>query len=1488
MKLILKVAIGIFAFLLPIHASGQGTDLVLVSATDFSVSGGEDDYYHSTDMIDGYTGVIKPNITIGGSFTLVDTTGSNATESSFLDSQHYAVTPNPIRLDSLRMYDNADSGEWGLVFSGGKKGLSGNTVAMTYTVNGLKNNAEYQVEIEWCNPLSATYLNPSGSNPDPHLTGGYQSQIKVGTNNTQIDGTNAGSPGTTAGVCKTQIISSPSSTTTTQGPIVGGKLEVNVIINQMGAGEAIMIKSIKVYSKVDVAISGLQEVCLGGESSVLSLTASYVDSKYQWYRDGVAIAGATGQTYKHESSLTASSTSDGSKTYQYTVKVTAANGDVIESDPFEMKDVLCCGSVENPSSRKLIWQDDFGTFTSTGNYWIWDYTDIDEPKKVSKTTADGWTYGLDYSIPGASYLSTVAGEGTYSVAANVTCVWDNNPTAGGTQWEWQATAMNGLHPAENGWVFVPDHTYDGSAYGAMLFLNCGNQPNETIYDREITGLCQKKVTVKCFIGNFSASDYPVKVYIKATDVASGVSEVSQTVTRYSMEKFGTPSGQGWQEVSVDIELTTATPVLKFEIISEAGGADQNKLGNDLILDDIQVYACAAPSVQMYFDDQTFALDTASCEGEDVSLFVDKTKMIENYYGDDARYIYQWTANPEDKKSWKSVLPAVTDKTFVNDMSEIFANFLPDDKIYFRVVLATDDIFASYGGVTGYYNPDEACSSYTVSDTIVAKVSCPSCTEPKDPKIKATGGVVSATKKRVDLCSGESTVLTTNDITGIDKSGAAYSDYTISWYKETTASSALSPNTSAVTADPLTVAYADATELGTKYIVRVHDNFENATGTKTCDKFDTILVVANPKPDKTLTVPEAFCEGKLKTEPNKEITGYDILWYAGPDTVTGADEPTVTSVKAENSPMTLYYVLKDKTTGCRGEANEYEIKVNAIPEETLAAIADFCEGDATAKLPDSEKGYKVKWYKEDKSTEAEETLANLAGSTTPYTYYYTLMDASEPTNCTSEPAKYEFTVKPKAKVTIEVAYDCDMTTLTAKTEPSVDVTATWTLAAGKSTDNPLILDGITNGAGAYSVVATADGYCDSEPAEETVKFHTTPDAIKFTVSEYLKMDGTPDYAKIDAAAAAAKMADGEVTVYWSAPQGPTSLDESATQSAPASGYTDTRANPTPNMGSMDDEFFYYWVYQERKNGDVTCQGDTNLVVVPILGAPSPIVHDTTYCVNSTVAAAIGENVKINQAKANKTYELVWYDGVDANTAPDVTTAGTTTYSVAQRETGTTNESAKRSFTITVIGVDKPNVADNTLAYCAGASATAVVAKKVDDNSKYLYADAFVWSEGGGAESAAAPTPDTEVTATTTYEYSVYQTYKIPATGEVCKGDPSTFEVKVTYVPVLKTESVLYLKSDAENGTFAKNIKQQNPSVYGGEEAGATLNWYESDCTTPITGTPTPTVDPTMPEGTDQTVTYCVSQTVDGCESGREKVEVTISDSPVPTGNDVIYC
>lgn len=948
---------------------GGGTSLPLVAETDFSVEGGEDDYYHSIDMIDGIgKSTIRPYIG-PGTFSLVESTASTKTTSKFLDNAVYAITPNPIRLDSLRMYDNEDSGEWGLVVSGGKMGLN-NKLALQFSVGGLKNGGQYKVVVEYCNPLTSTYLDASGSNTKPHLTSGYSAQIKIGTNasGTTPDGAPTTSLQGKEGSCMTATITNPANTSSTQGPIEGNKLTVDLVISQLPAGQAIMIKSIKVYAEVDAVVVANETVCAGGESTPVTLGGSFVNCTYKWFKDGKEISGATSTSVTHESGNTIDAK------HQYYCEVTTQSGDKFKSNTITIKDEECCTTTNPngevvPSAQKLIWMDDFGTFTSAKNYWTWDYSDISNPKKVNHSDGQKWQRKLPSDLePQQSHFAVVENgdcdcpivvscantdankfaEGYYTVAANVLSYGMNGT---GVNLGWAGYYGDGNEPSKNGYSFAPDHTYMGSDFGAMLFLNVGSDPGAIIYKRQIDDLCDRKITLKCYLNNFSRSQTnPISVFLRITDLKSGNVVESPVYTRFANTSNNV--GTAWIEARASIELTGTS--MLFEIVSKTGGCESNKDGNDLLLDDIMIYACSQPAINIYFDLDKHLEETKSCTGEDASVFVEYTRMIETNIGADARYLYQYSLTPDDLTSWKTI-EGPTEEITMADISKYLdlKNYNDKDKIYFRVILGPKSTFEN-ADANKVYSPTDPCGNYSVSNSIELTIDCPACTEPKDPVIKATGdgrmGKNSDGVKTVHLCSGESVALNSNDVTAPDKNGVDYEDFKISWLKDSKSSNvSLKTLKQGTVAEGLTVAWDDVKEEGTSYFLRVHDNFEDESGTTKCDKYDEIIIFADPIPEAPKVEIPAYCEGLASensdvvsylTQLALSLTAYGVE-IVGPNGEVElkaiADE--LDGLKAEDSPVSYTITLTDKETKCVSDPKDFEVIINEIPDKPTVKDLD---------------------------------------------------------------------------------------------------------------------------------------------------------------------------------------------------------------------------------------------------------------------------------------------------------------------------------------------------------------------------------------------------------------------------------------------------------------------------------------------------------------------------------------------------------------------
>ena len=1167
---------------------GATVDLPLVSSTNFAAIGYEDSFYVSPTFVNDFEGIIKPTITIGGAYSLPENTAASIdqgtggkAEGTFLSGKNYGISYNSIQLDSLRMRD--EKGEWGIVFSSGNKMVSGNTHLFTYHVSGLKNDGKYKVVIEYCNPHSTAYLNnqsqlnkKSETNGGPYLQS-YNTSIKIGTNNKTPDGFDPTDRlGQTAG-CKTYTINSPTNPDNRANPISNESLDVNVYMNQSGPFSAIKIKSIKVYAELDPKISGKTSECVGGKNATFKLVNSYIDCTYQWYKKEIgvdasakAISGATGTSYTHTTG-----DKEGQE-YEFYCEIKTKAGDKVSSNTIKFKDKHCCTDENgNPADEKLIWQDDFGTFTAKGKYWVWDYDDINNPKKVEKTAADGWTYELGYAIPGASYLSEPSGEGTYSVAARV------NRDESGTNWSWQCQTFYGKYPSSptiqtgddvykspNG--YAPDHTASAlnapAGYGAMLFLNCGNEPDAVIYSRTIDKLCNKNLTVKCYISNWSASQFPVKIKIRVTDMNSGESKTTPAVTRMAKHDDKTYDVEtAWEEVSAEIELTGNEPSLKFEIISEAGTPagvpkddprDQNGQGNDLLLDDIQIWTCTPPSVKLFFDEELIVEDTVSCDGKDMKLFVEETSMIRNYYknstGDNiARYIYQYTFDDPssktfDKKSWKPVPGSdITKDITYKDVASLFVGKEPDDKVYFRVVLGSEETLNTFG-LNYAYNPDEACASYTVSDPIVVTVKCDACTHPKDIKIKADkeSSLDKKNKKDIiDLCFGESVTLSqAADITP-DESEWASTDFkdngfVIKWFKNAEEPSTIPANTKGIVSgvvDPIVVSYDDETLGGTEMPVLLYA-VDALYPDGQCKTGDTIYIRFKKKPTDELKTPTAtFCEGVGAGAVNLKLkdgnaSDYTIKWWYGTDTTKEAGQilrDNLTESFFEERTVaesgTYTYQLVDKEAPyCKGDLKEFELTVNAVPDAPTDESIQYTITGKVEQLGTERFNQTVTtdpellWYtSSDRTVELDQdgkntvnidkTVATLPGS--PIVYYIAYFNG----NCYSDRAKVEVEILAAPKPTVKDLDLCVNGTIDANTGAIADAgyelvwfTDPADTAGTKQASAPNTADFTTPGEYTYYVAqrATTDPYAQSDVAEFKVTVYgVMPPVDKTTETAY---------------------------------------------------------------------------------------------------------------------------------------------------------------------------------------------------------------------------------------------------------------------------------------------------------------------------------------------------------------------------------------------------
>lgn len=227
---------------------------------------------------------------------------------------------------------------------------------------------------------------------------------------------------------------------------------------------------------------------------------------------------------------------------------------------------------------------------------------------------------------------------------------------------------------------------------------------------------------------------------------------------------------------------------------------------------------------------------------------------------------------------------------------------------------------------------------------------------------------------------------------------------------------------------------------------------------------------------------------------------------------------------------------------------------------------------------------------------------------------------------------------------------------------------------------------------------------------------------------------------------------------------------------------------------------------------------------------------------------GETVQVIVAGADK-YEWLPTTGVDNSTSssPNITLNQTTKYTVKGNQ-GTCPE-ATAEITITVTDPQKPQVSD--LNYCKNQSASQLTA--IGSNLKWYTALT------GSSALTSAPTPITSNVGTTSYF--------VTQTINNCESEKAELKVSVGEAPKPIANNVTYCKNDIATALTA---------------TGTNLKWYTANGGVALNATPIPLTN------NAGTVSYFVSQTIDGCESEKTELKVITNETVSPTVSDVSFC
>ncbi len=693
----------ILMFILPGRQASAQT--VLVAGTVFTpttvVTGKT--YYGISDI--AQYGMITGNITVTPPIT--PSTNANI----FNGTPNYGITTNPSNLDNVR-YQSLPAATNYMLISSSPASTPANL--LSYTVPGLLPGSNVTIKITYCNVISASYatcspgeivslrgvLDPDASNT---LNGLEGSQLHAGT-------------------CLTSDLTIDKTTSNSNAVPASGIATFNVNYQQSGSCKAVGISKIEITGIPQPVVTSSEgaSVCTG-EQTILQLKQNYDPSTtYQWQVNTgggfVNIPSATNSAYL----LTAAAAGTN---YKYQVIVTYA-GVTSTTAPLTISAITCCTV---GGSRQTVFYDDFGTLDlaadPTGKtYKVWNYTSIINPVQVTKTTTTAYRWKAATDPPGTTFIATgPVDNNEYTIAAGLTG-YSSYGTYTGAMLQW-AGDVGGLTTQPN-----PAFDHSGDFSGGAMFLNVpAHTKDSVIYSRTINGLCgSKQLYFECWINVFTSSApgtyHPVNIAVKLIDGsdATNKSITSATATRQA------DGGGNWVEITGTLTLGAASTSLIMQIINNQ---DDDGNGDDLVLDDIKVMACSAPSINLVFNKTTLTTSEDVCTST-MNLFSLYPASFPAFYGGTPYFLFQYSYTPTDNTSWITMGTPVTADSYAmtNPKGNSIFTGIPTGKTnaYFRVISATSGTFATNSNFTGihYASQTDVCQNYSVSDPVSADVLCP--------------------------------------------------------------------------------------------------------------------------------------------------------------------------------------------------------------------------------------------------------------------------------------------------------------------------------------------------------------------------------------------------------------------------------------------------------------------------------------------------------------------------------------------------------------------------------------------------------------------------------------------------------------------------------------------------------------------------------------------------------------------------------------------
>ncbi|KXX72175.1 PKD domain-containing protein [Flammeovirga sp. SJP92] len=694
---------------------------------------------------------------------------------------------------------------------------------------------------------------------------------------------------------------------------------------------------------------------------------------------------------------------------------------------------------------------------------------------------------------------------------------------------------------------------------------------------------------------------------------------------------------------------------------------------------------------------------------------------------------------------------------------------------------------------------------------------------------------------------------------------------ITWYDDESLSedsrvSSISKYRPSFTADESTVDYTL-----TYFVTQKNENFcESAPQKITITLYKETLL---PTLAKTTY---SYCAGDALQPISSE--GENVQWYSDESLTTKVGEGLI-FIPQDDTDVTddtsIDYYVTQTVNNCESEAQKVEILIYSTPEQpTTTSISPYCEGDVILPLEaNGEADATYTWYSNSSLTDVVGTtrivdLDTLAPSYTEITNmeYWVVQTSKE--GCTSEATKVNIPVypTPSAPTLAATEYFYCYGELIEEMEAEGD-RITWYDDESLSEDSRVSSiskyrpsftpdESTMDYTLTYYVTQKNENFCESAPQKVTITLYqeTLIPTLAQTTFEYCAGDALQPISS-----------EGENVIWYS--------DESLTTKV-AEGLIFI---PQDATSVTDDTSIDYYVTQTKND----CESAAQKVEIIIYSTPEQptTTSISPYCSGELIAPieASGEDGATYKWYSNSslTEEVGTEKILNLNkNADEVETLSYVDYWVTQTSVeGCTSEATKISIPVYPIP-SSPTLDQTNYEYCYGETIDEMTANGARVTWYEDESLTQIVKTGESFRPQFIPEKSTE-----DYTLTYYVTQK---NVNLCESAPEKVTItlyKETLAPTLSQNTFEYC-----SGAILQPIKVED---------GVNIKWYsDSDLTNEVgTGnTYTPQDDTNVTE--DITVNYYYTETLNGCESDYQTVNIIVYNTPsAPSivGDNVInYC